>query len=310
MNAGVRTGSVQRRECQAIGIRVKRDAENTSGNPDLSRRDRGVPDPAAEAAEKGVLYHPWVDFTQPEPASWQPAADPPALRTGEVHLWRTQLDVPAEQLPALESVLSAAELARANRFLFEHDRRRFVAARAALRSILGRCTGTDARAIEFSYSALGKPGFAGAWERIGIRFNLSHSHALALIAVTRERAVGVDVEYLGRNVSHEAIAERFFSDRERRDLASFALALRKRAFFDCWTRKEAFIKASGEGLFRGLTTFDVSLEPGAGARQLTVRNDPEDASRWKLLALEPALEFTGAVVVDGRLERLTCFEWT
>jgi 4'-phosphopantetheinyl transferase len=250
-----------------------------------------------------------MEFTQPEPASWAPAADPPALRPGEVHLWRTQLDLPAEQLPALESVLSDSERARALRFLFDRDRRRFVAAHAALRSILGRCTATDARAIEFSYSALGKPDLAGALERIGIRFNLSHSAALALIAVTRERAVGVDVEYLGREVSHEAIAERFFSERERRDLTSFAPALRKRAFLDCWTRKEAFIKASGEGLFRGLTTFDVSLEPGEGPRQLIVRNDPEDAARWKLHALDPAPGFTGAVVVDGELTRLTRFQW-
>lgn len=225
-----------------------------------------------------------------------------------MHIHRTSLDVPPGRLADRASVLAPDELARAERFAFERDRRRFIVARAALRSILGLYLGIAPRRIVFSYSPLGKPALAAEMPNDGIAFNLSHSAELSLVAVTRERAVGVDVEHLNRDVSHDGIADRFFSERERRDLAAVPPADRKRAFLDCWTRKEAFIKASGEGLFRGLNTFDVSLEPGEGARELTVRNDPENPLRWKLRAFEPAPDYAGAVVVDGRLEELQYIE--
>ena len=260
----------------------------------------------------GILDPPggkYVATVQTDPHSWQRAADPPELKAGDVYVWRTWLDVPSAQVDALGRILTTDELARAGRFVFERDQRRFVAARAALRSILGWCTGTDPRRVEFSYTASGKPELADDLAGLQLRFNLSHSHDLALVALTRERAIGVDVEYLSRDLDHERLAERFLSAQEWRSIASLDSPLRRRAFFDCWTRKEAFLKASGKGLARSLADFDVSCAPGEEARLLGVRNDPEGASRWSLRAIEPAPGYTGAVAVEGELYRLTCSEW-
>jgi len=240
---------------------------------------------------------------------WPYRTNRPELREGEVHVWRSWLDLSLAELRELENLLSPDERARASRFVFERDRRRFIAARAALRSILAECAGIGPRQVAFYYTPSGKPGLAGDLERSELQFNLSHSGALALIAVVRRAALGVDVECLSRRVDYEGIAKRFFSERERRALESLDGSKRKRGFFDCWTRKEAFVKALGEGLSRPFSCFDVSLAPGEGACLLAVRGDPEATSRWSLRALEPAPGYTGAVAVECAIGRLVCAQW-
>ncbi len=253
------------------------------------------------------------------------AAIPERLDIGEVRIWHTSLDVSARGMPELESLLSDDERARAGRFMFERDRVGCVVARAALRSILAQCTGAAAASIQFTYGATGKPELAGAAGAGGVRFNLSHSRSLAVIAVTLRRAIGVDVEYMGGvdaefiggvdveyrgwELEYERIARTVFSVGETAELTALAPEHRKQGFFNCWTRKEAFLKATGEGIGGRHAQFDVSLAPGKPARLLRIGDDRQEAARWAIHAFEPAPDYVAAVVVQGECTRLTSAAW-
>jgi 4'-phosphopantetheinyl transferase len=232
-----------------------------------------------------------------------------ALEPGDVHVFQFDLAAVAAAAPSLRRLLAPDELARASRFRFDRHRDAFIGARAALRLILGRFAGRRAAALRFVYGEHGKPSLAlddgGAW----LRFNLSHAHERALVAVTRDREVGVDVEHIRPDMTGEDIWERFFSERERAALRALPEAERPRAFFQCWTRKEAYIKAAGPGLSIPLDSFDVTLGPGVPARLLATRPDAAEAARWSLEALEPGAGYEGAVVVEGGAPRLTRWEW-
>lgn len=221
---------------------------------------------------------------------------------GEAHVWKTSLDRDAAQLDALAGLLSPDERARAARFHFERDRRRFIAARAFLRTVLGRYLSVPPAEIVFTTNEYGKPAAGSA----AIRFNLSHSHGLALAAFVLHREVGVDVEQIRDGVTGDRIAERFFSPAEAAELASLPAAGRTEAFFRCWTRKEAWIKAVGRGLSIPLTSFDVSIGR-EDARLAATRPDPSEAARWTLCHLDPDPGFTGALAIEGRLGRVSCF---
>jgi 4'-phosphopantetheinyl transferase len=243
----------------------------------------------------------------------QPRADATVasvrLQKGEVRIWSTSLEVGAAELQDRESVLSEDERRRARRFVFERDRVAFVAARAALRSILARCTAVDAASIQFAYAAAGKPELAGAAAASGIRFNLSHSEALAVIAVALERPIGADVEWLGREVDYEPVARTFFSAAEVAALTALPPHLRKQGFFNCWTRKEAFLKATGEGIGSRHARFDVSLAPGEPARLLRIGDEHPSAAHWHLHAFEPAPGYVAAVAFQGECTRLSVASW-
>jgi 4'-phosphopantetheinyl transferase len=142
-----------------------------------------------------------------------------------------------------------------------------------------------------------------------LSFNLTHSHQLALYAVTRRREIGVDLEYVRADFADEQIAERFFSPREVAALRTVPENLLKEAFFHCWTRKEAYVKAKGEGLSIPLDQFDVSLAPGEPALLLSTRDDPQEADRWSLQALFPGSGYVAALAVEGRTWRLKCWQW-
>jgi 4'-phosphopantetheinyl transferase len=237
---------------------------------------------------------------------------PPAMSTlssHDVHVWRTALELSARHVQRLRQVLAADETARAERFYFEKDRRHFIVARGVIRMILGRYLGLDPARIEFSYSSYGKPALATAPGKDWLRFNVSHSHELALFAVTRGREVGIDVERMRADVAGETIAERYFSPREVAVLRALPAHLRCEAFFACWTRKEAYIKARGEGLSFPLDRFDVSLAPGEPAALLRTLGDPHEASRWSLRALAPGVGYAAALAVEGHDWQLTCWQW-
>ena len=245
----------------------------------------------------------------PSEQRWQ---TPPAVLTlssQDVHVWRISLEPDAEHVWCLRQLLAADETARADRFHFAKDRRHFIVARGALRVILGRYLGLDPRHLAFSYSAYGKPALATAPAGDWLRFNISHSHELALCAMTRGREVGIDIEHIRANVSSEAIAERYFSPREVAALRALPADLRRAAFFTCWTRKEAYIKARGEGLSFPLDRFDVSLTPGEPAALLRTLGDPHEASRWTLQALAPGPGYIAALAVEGRDWQLACWQW-
>jgi len=196
-------------------------------------------------------------------------------------------------------VLSSDEIARAERFHFTRDRQHFVRCRSAVREILGGYLGIPAQDIRFSYEANGKPQVVEDRNPRQLRFNISHSSGLAVIAVACGRAVGVDVEKIGLDVEYLELAERFFSTNEYKALSALPSSRLARAFFACWTRKEAFIKACGDGLSFPLSEFSVSTDPDAPATLLEARTDPRAATRWSLATLEPREGFIGALAVEG-----------
>lgn len=244
---------------------------------------------------------PAQDWGTPPPA--------PALAGDVVHVWAAPLDPPDGTMRRHQALLAPDERARADRFRFERDRRRFTVARGVLRTLLGRYLGTDPRGIAFRYESHGKPVLADALAPSGIRFNVSHSGEMALYAFARGRELGVDVEEVRRMEDGLDIAERFFSEAEVAAFRALPEGIRDDAFFNCWTRKEAYIKAVGEGLSFPLHVFDVSLAPGEPARLLASR-DPQQAERWSLRGLpDPAPGYRAAIVVEGEGWDLACWRW-
>lgn len=242
------------------------------------------------------------------PTAWPPGPTGLRLDRDEVHVWRGDLAVAPDRLAALAATLAPDEHDRAARFHFERDRRRFVAGRGILRAVLARHAGCPATALRFRYGPRGKPALEGDGGGGDLRFNVSHSGDLALVAVARGREIGVDVEALRPDLT-PGLAERFFSPAEVAALSALPPAARPAAFFACWTRKEAFVKATGDGLSLPLDAFDVSLAPGEPPALLRVADDPHGPDRWRLVALEPAPGFAAALAVEGRDWRLACWAW-
>ena len=221
------------------------------------------------------------------------------VRPGHVDVWATALD-PAPAIQArLERWLDADERARAARFVFARDGRRFGVARGTLREILGGYLGLAPAAVRFVYAAAGKPAVARSEPGAAVEFNVSHSGEVALYAVGASGRIGVDVEQLRPLDDLEALAERNFSAAERRALLALPPAARAAAFFACWTRKEAFIKALGDGLAYPLDAFTVAFTAGEPARFLEIRGEPAAAARWTLAALDVGAGYAAAVAVDG-----------
>jgi 4'-phosphopantetheinyl transferase len=196
-------------------------------------------------------------------------------------------------------LLGEEERARAARFVVERERARFIVARATLRRLLGERLGVSPRAVRLARAPHGKPALAGPSGASGLRFNVSHSEDVALFAFARGREIGVDVEAVRSIEDADSIAGRFFSPSEREAFFSLAAAERQLAFFRCWTRKEAFVKAIGDGLAHPLHAFDVSLAPREPARLLRVGNRRGDEAGWTLHAFDPAPGFVGACVVQA-----------
>ncbi len=243
------------------------------------------------------------------PPVWLDPPTTPTLERDAVHVWRIELNQPPTVLAALRSTLAPDELARADKFYFQRDRDHFVVARGALRAILARYLGVGPRGPQFSYGPQGKPALLPEWGAGALRFNLSHSHELALCAVTSDREVGIDVEQIVADRAEPGIAEHFFSQREVAALRALPPEQWNQAFFNCWTRKEAYIKARGEGLSLPLALFDVSLAPGEPAALLAALGDPREVTRWRLRELEPGPGYAAAIMVEGQSWELRCWRW-
>ena len=221
------------------------------------------------------------------------------LGEDEIHVWCAELDPPGGAAERLGAILSPDERTRAARFCLERVRSRFVVCRGVLRTILGRYLGGAPEGLRFVYGDRGKPALAPP-EGTDLRFNVSHSDGLALFAVARGREVGVDVERLRPLPRVERIAERFFSLPERKALLELPPERRAEAFFTCWTRKEAYVKARGEGLGHPLDQFAVSLVPGEAARLWAAGDgDEREIARWSLDALVPAPGYVAALAALG-----------
>lgn len=230
--------------------------------------------------------------------AWRDGPEPPPwLTPSVVHVWAVRLDSPPAHVEALHAMISSDERERAGRFHFDRDRRRYICARGALRQLLARYLDAEAEEFRFSYGPNGKPALAGRFHG-AMTFNVSHSHELALVAIGRGVEIGVDVEAVRPMEDADDIAARFFSPREAAQLRHLPEPVRRDAFFACWTRKEAYLKALGSGLAKPLDAFDVTFAPGERAT-LLVHGDPRETARWSLTALSPAEGYVGALVSEG-----------
>lgn len=243
---------------------------------------------------------------------WQPPARPGdlALPNGAIHIWCAALEQPEILAQRFSGMLSEDERCRAGRFCFDHLKRRFIVGRGVLRWLLGQYTGLAPDRLQFSYNAHGKPALAEAFGSEALHFNVSHSEELALFAFAHGLEIGIDVEYLRPLADCEGIAARFFSAYESRVFRALAPRHKQPAFFNCWTRKEAYLKARGHGLSSSLQAFDVSLAPGEPARLLRTSGDPQEASAWSLQDLRPAAGYAAACAVRGPIRDLVCRQWT
>ncbi len=284
------------------------------------------------------------DFNQsedlsPRPATWIRRENPPTHEKTSIQVWRlfipeiprdaataspvsgnvarlspggqqgryVEIDDPPSRLERFVTWLSPDERDRAGRYRFDADRRRFAWTRGVLRALLAFYVGCPPGRIHFGAGPMGKLSLSPAHE--GVRFNVSHSHEWALIALARDRDVGVDVEHY-RSLRHELfqIATRFFAPVEVEALRALEPSEQHAAFFRIWSRKEACIKATGQGVSAGLDTFDVSIgvEPAVA---LHVPGRPDEETRWMMRSLDVGLDYGAAVAVEGHDADVTLWEW-
>ena len=227
------------------------------------------------------------------------------LERGEVHVWFARLERTPARLTRMRTILNPEEMARADRFFMDVHRNRFIAGRAMLRDLIAGYLGQPAEAIRFAYNEWGKPALTTGFSASDLRFNLSHSEDLAMYAFALEREVGVDIEQIRPDVASESIAENFFSLSEVKALRALPREQQAQAFFNCWTRKEAYIKAHGRGLSIELNSFDVSLRPGEEAKILR----GEESGGWSLRAFEPAPGWVAALATQGAALRIAEPRW-
>lgn len=230
------------------------------------------------------------------PTDWTTPPQDLNLPPSEIHLWRATLDVVPAMVRQFAETLALDEQSRATRFIFEKDRNHFVAARGILRQLLGIYLRCPPETVGFNYGEAGKPALRSNSPRIPIHFNVSHSYGVAVFAFGNGRELGVDVQKILPDFATEDIAQRYFSPRELEELRSLPPSLRSEGFFNCWTRKEAYVKACGEGLRIPLASFDVNLAPGIHAAFLRGVNPI-----WQIVAFAAAKSFPAALVYDGSL---------
>jgi 4'-phosphopantetheinyl transferase len=240
---------------------------------------------------------------------WLPAPSNPAVSHEQVHVWRVWLDVTEPLLYDLQAALTKDEVARANRYRRDEDRNHFRAARGFLRFILGRYLNAPPERLRFRYDSYGKPSLAPESGGSNLQFSISHSRGLALFAVTWRRLIGVDLEQIRPIPGVEQLVESYFSSSEQEAFRSVSTESQMEAFYRCWTRKEAFVKAKGLGLALPLDSFSVTLAPGEPAGLLQVADDPREVSRWALRDLEPSTGYVGALAVEGTGWRAAHWQW-
>jgi 4'-phosphopantetheinyl transferase len=240
------------------------------------------------------------------PDSWSQAPSKIPFPTGYVDIWKVCLDGPALDESGA-GILSPDEGLRASRFRFEKDRVHFVQCRCALRNLLARYLDVPADEILFEYGSKGKPQLVAEQNPRGLQFNVSHSAAVALIAIGRQNRLGVDIEKIRGDVDSGPLAERFFSRRERAGLEALPNSLRLAGFFACWTRKEAFLKATGDGLSFALSDFSVTTHPDLDPSIEEILGNAEAGKQWFLSDVSVADGYRASVCVDAPFSDLRTY---
>jgi 4'-phosphopantetheinyl transferase len=240
-------------------------------------------------------------------SGWATGLSRTALPAEAIHIWRIKLVQPAQVIAHYSAILSSDETIRAAKFHFQRDRDRYVIAHGALRSLLGSYLKLDGSALHFQYSRHGKPQLADIGSEL--KFNLSHSGNFALLAISSKRNVGIDIEAIRPHFAVHEIAKRYFSLAEVAKFRDLPPRQRSGAFFDCWTRKEAYVKARGQGLSIPLDSFDVAFAPGEIPALLRTTPDQSDVFRWSLHALPAIAGYKAALAVEGQGRDLECWDW-
>ncbi|MGE5659888.1 MAG: 4'-phosphopantetheinyl transferase family protein [Actinomycetota bacterium] len=240
---------------------------------------------------------------------WQPPPADLALSNHEIHVWLASLDQPAQHRQQLLATLAPEERLRAERFHFELDRNRFIVGRGILRTILGRYLQQEPSWIQFRYGGRGKPYLATQPPDRSLCFNLSHSQGMALYALSRGQEIGIDLEFIRPLPDVEAIAQYCFSAQEKANFLTLPAREQKVAFFQVWTRKEAYLKAIGDGLAFPLDQFEVSLLPGEPAKLLSIQGCSEAAKQWLLQDLSPAPNYAATLAVAAGDWQLRYWLW-
>ena len=235
---------------------------------------------------------------------WASAENPSRLTNNELRVFRSPLEWSSQKLEELTGTLSAEELQRAERFVFRRDRDRFVAGRGVLRQILQSLMGVPARELQLSAGQFGKPHLALEFHECPLRFNLTHSHGLALYAFSVQREVGIDLERIVPG--HEAIQDvtQYFSIAERQRIENASGSARTELFYRCWVMKEAYVKARGEGLQIPLSSFDLPENWADLEGEYTSLSES-----WTILPFTPGLGYTAAVVAETGTTETTFWEW-
>ena len=237
---------------------------------------------------------------------WQAGRQNITLVENEVHVWKADLKVDAKKAKAFWTTLSKEEKERADRFRFTEHRTYFIASRGILRQLLSRYLSLPAGSFFFSYGKQGKPELTQFPE---LQFNVSHSRGHALFAFAKNESVGVDLEFIDSTIEFEVIAPRFFSKNEATTLLGLPIERQPAVFFNCWTRKEAFIKAKGGGLSIPLDQFEVTLLENDPAKLLAIDWAPEEVELWSMFSFFPEKEMVGSLAIKYRVERVVFYDF-
>jgi len=253
--------------------------------------------------------HPRSSLAPDSESRWPIPAALPKLAGDRIHVWCAGPDELVSDQPCFAETLSAGERNRAERFQFDRDRDRFIARHGLLRRILGHYLSLDPAGISFIYESRGKPALPVAVGGQTLHFSLSHSDGLVLVAVSGRCALGVDVERVRPIPESDQIVAKWFSARENAMLSALSAEQKLEAFFNGWTRKEAYLKATGEGIADALPEIEVSLLPGGPARLERIAGDERAAALWSLHSLAPAAGYIGALAVRAGDLKLNCWRW-
>lgn len=249
-----------------------------------------------------------------QPDDWHVAAAVPALAGSEVHVWLAATDLDTTSVMALWPLLSVEEQHKAQRFRSEDLRAKYIGARGQLRILLGRYLGMRPEKVVITCNQYGKPQLAGDAAE-ALHFNVSHSGTLALYALRADSDIGVDIEYIDRAVPYESIANQFFAPQEYAMVRAFPADQQQRAFFNCWVRKEACVKAVGKGLHIDLEDFTVSLMPEQADRLLHMKegafgaDDVFALERWRIATLPAPPGYAAALATHGEYTQLCCWRY-